>query len=270
MPIGAAISGAAALGGAFITSRGAERAAGQQVAAADRATASQREMFDITRGGLQPFISAGGTARDILAYLTGGNAGGDPMTAPLTRPFEPTTAQLEQTPGYKFQLDQGMKALTNKATSMGQGGVSGPLFKGLMDYVTGTAQGTWEKQFQTDLLGRQNTYNMLYPQAQLGANAAAGLGSNATAVGGQIGSNLIGQGNAQAGATMAGTNAFAGALTGMGQNYMQYNLLQQLMANQRQLAGVGGAPAASNPLAALLSGSGQGFDASVTAHHAMV
>lgn len=250
MPIGAtsaAIMGGSALLGAGITAWGSNNAADKQVAAGDRSIQAQRDMFDITRGGLQPFMQAGGNARDILAMLTGSGAGGNPMTAPLTRPFQPTPEQLEQSPGYKFQIDQGMKAIQNKSSSMGLGGVSGPMFKGLSDYVTGTAQNTWEKQFQTDLLGRQNIFNMLQPQAQMGANAAAGLGGAATTVGQGLGGTMIGQGNAQAGGIMAGTNAFGTGITNLGGQYMQYNLLQQLMRNQGMGGqSQGGAPSASN------------------------
>lgn len=184
MPVGAAIAGAGILGaGASIYS--ANKAAGAQTSAADKATAAQQQMFGITQKNLSPYVANGADAMSSLTRLLSPNGGVN-------------MAELEKLPGYQFDLTQGEKAVQNSASARGLG-TSGAAMKGASSYATGLA----DKYF-----GEQ--YNRLLGTAQLGENAGAGVGTAATATGSQIGSNIIGAGNAQAGAAMAGGNAIAG------------------------------------------------------------
>ena len=66
-------------------------------------------------------MQGGQQALTQLQGLTGTGVGGNPLTAPLTSQFQPTMAQLEQTPGYQFSLDQGLKATQNSYAGQGLG-----------------------------------------------------------------------------------------------------------------------------------------------------
>ncbi|MDB5595748.1 MAG: hypothetical protein JWM36_2709 [Hyphomicrobiales bacterium] len=130
-----------------------------------------------------------------------------------------TQANLEATPGYQFNLSQGLKSTQNSAAARGLG-LSGAAMKGAATYATGLADSTYQSQFNMDQTGKTNTFNKLLGASQLGENAAAQTGSFGTTTANQIGQNTIGAGNATAGAYMAGANGVASAANGVG-NYMQ-------------------------------------------------
>jgi hypothetical protein len=190
-------------------------------------------MFGQTQGNLAPFIQGGQSSLGQLLQ----------MLPSLTKTFNPTMQDLEQTPGYKFVLDQGLKSTQNAFAGQGLAS-SGAALKGATNYAEGLAGTTFQQQFENYLKQNQQQFNMLYTPAAMGENAAAGMGSLATQTGGQIGSNLVGAGNAQAGASMATAGAIGGAATGGVNSYLQYNLLQQLMARQ---GGITAPSAVANP-----------------------
>jgi hypothetical protein len=245
MPIGlgTAVVGAGIIGaGASIYS--ANKAASAQTNAANQATNAQMSMFNTTRQALQPYIdfgtgptvsnllSKGGSTMDFANNLLMNakglipGAGGDSQSM---------INALKQTPGYQFTLDQGLNATTNMLSAQGLSGASGPLGKGLANYAGGLAETTYQQQL-TNLL---NSYGLISGQGQnitglglqgttIGANAAAGLATNATQTGSNIGSNMIGAGNAQAGAAMNIGNTVGGLPTNMLNQYAQLNLLNRL------------------------------------------
>lgn len=186
----AAILGAAAIGGGA-SIFGASKAASAQTKATDKATDAQLKMFGITREALQPYITAGEDATGTMNKLLSPDGGID-------------MSVLENLPGYQFAKTQGTKAITNQMSARGFQPGSGAYDKAVGSYVTGLADQTFGEQF-----------NRLLESSRTGANAAAGLGTNATNTGQMVGSNAIGAGNAQAAAWNAvGTNAkdFASAV----------------------------------------------------------
>lgn len=243
MPIGATI-GAGVLG-AGATMFGAGKAADAQTAAAERASQTQLQMFERSREDLMPFIQGGQGTLQALLGLLGVGEGGNPMASPLLKPydsfqaFSPTMEALEATPGYQFALDQGLRAAQQRLAAGGQG-QGGNATRAAADYASGLAQQTFGQMnakhiqdyltgFNADAQTKQGIFNMLFSPTQMGAGAAAGAGQQATQVGGQIGQNMIGAGNAQAGAWMAGTGAFNNAAMNIANMYGQQNMLQQLM-----------------------------------------
>lgn len=164
--IGAGVLGAgASLGAAEIQSNAAQSAANAQL-----------NMYNQSAARLQPFVGAGSGAIGALQGLTGTNAGGNPLTAPLTKPFQPTLAQLQQTPGYQFTLQQGLESTQNGFAAQGLG-QSGAAQKGAINYAEGLAGTTYQQQFQNYLSQNQQIYNMLGGLASQGENAAAGVGN---------------------------------------------------------------------------------------------
>jgi len=206
MGIAAAIAGGSALIGAGSSLYGASMQAG----AANNATQAELEMWQTMQRELAPYMKAGGQSLDMLMGRMSG----------LTAPFAMTQKNLESTPGYKFIRSQGEKAINNTNSTMGWGD-SGPGAKGIASFATGLASNTYQQQFEDYWKNNQNAYQMLMGPAQLGESAAAQSGAGAIQTGSQIGSNLIGAGNAYAG----GAVGAAGQLSGAPMNFWLMNQL---------------------------------------------
>lgn len=190
MPI--AMAGSSIIGG-MAQSSAARKAAKAQQYAVSQANKQQREFFDITQQNLKPYMNTGAAATRKISQLQG-LEGGTPSSIQAT---------LQSLPGYQFMNTQGLKSTQNSATARGLG-VSGAALKAAGNYSTGLAN-----QYYNNLLtGLQTT-------ASTGANAAAGLGNNATTAGGNIGANTIGGGNAMAAANIAQGSAIGNAVGGI-------------------------------------------------------
>lgn len=95
---------------------------------------------------------------------------------------------LQKLPGYQFTLGQGLESVQNGFAARGLG-TSGAALKGAANYATGLANNTYQSQ----VANLQNYANM-------GSNAAAGVGSN-----------LIQAGNAQASGLLGAANSIGNA-----------------------------------------------------------
>lgn len=173
-------------------------------------------MYQQTRADLAPYRTAGVQGTNML------------MSAlpELNSQINLDQAWLQQTPGYQFNLRQGLKGVQNSAAARGLG-TSGAALKGAGTFATGLADSTYQNQFANEMAQRDARFNRLMGTAQLGANAAAQTGQAATTTGQGIASNTIGGGNAIA----AGLTGAGNALMGGAQNYLGWNLAQQQLAN---------------------------------------
>ena len=243
----AAIGGAALIGG--ITSMiGSSQAASAQKKAADLA----QQRYLQTRSDLQPYTQAGQNVLDPLTGLaTSGPTGGGPdyvAQAAANVPLRMSQAELEQTPGYQFTRDQGLKAVASTNAARGLG-VSGAALKGAAAYTTGLADKTYTDQFKmaqdrfTDYLnlnvGQQeqlkNQFARLQGTAVIGENAAAQTGTTGANLASTAGNYLN-----QAGlSTAAGTTGVGSAVTGGVQNYLTNQLMQQYLDRSSGLSGYG-------------------------------
>lgn len=221
MPWAAAAAGGASIVGGLLSAGGASDAADAQVKASQAAIDFERQLQAQITAQLKPFLDLGNSAIQPLSDLTGLTPGGPGvMDSYITRPFQPTQAQLEQTPGYQFTRDQGMKAVTNQFASQGLGGPnSGAFAKGLSQYVTGLASNTYQQQFQNDLTSRSTLYSMLTGLVGGGQNAAAQLGGFQNSIGNNISNNITGAGNAQASGIVGASNAIGGGISNAGALY---------------------------------------------------
>lgn len=211
MPVGAAIGISGALGA------GASLIAGNTEAnAANNATKIQQQQYQQTRNDLLPYNQAGQSATNQLtAQLPS-------LTAPVTM----DEATLRQTPGYQFNLDQGLKSVQNGAAARGLGS-SGAALKGAATYATGLADSTYQNQFNNAVTNKLNAYNMLLGGANLGENAAAQTGTIGSQLAGNAGQTTIAAGNAAAGSYTGAANALTNALS----NYNGYQLSNSLLSN---------------------------------------
>lgn len=89
-----------------------------------------------------------GNLPSVPGQLTGPSAPGQ-IAAP-DAPAQMTQAQLEATPGYQFNLSQGLAATQNSAAARGLG-VSGAALKGAATFATGLADSTYQQQFNNQL-----------------------------------------------------------------------------------------------------------------------
>ena len=220
MGLGAAGTAAAIGAAGSAISAGSSLLGGSQAAgASNKAAGNNRLQFLQTRADLDPFATAG---RVVIPDLV--NLAQQPVQGPNylsqaagMQPGQMTQAELEQTPGYQFNLSQGLKATQSAAAARGLG-VSGASLKGAATYATGLADSTYQNQFNnaqsrfSDYLslntGQQtnltNQFNRLSNLAQIGESAGAATAS--------AGSSLA---NTSATAQEAAGNALASGTKGL-------------------------------------------------------
>lgn len=224
-----AISAGTGLVSGIMGSNASQQAANTQAQAADEAAQVQMNMFNTTQANLQPYMQAGNSALAALqgGIGTGAQTAGGPSYGSLIAPFQPTMAQLSQTPGYQFTLQQGLQAAQNGYAAQGLGS-SGAAIKGAANYAEGLAGTTYQQQFQNYLTQNQQIYNMLGGVASQGENAAANLGNVGVNTGSNVGNSLMSAGAASAAGTVGSTNALTGALSGIGSTASNTGLLMAL------------------------------------------
>ncbi|SFF76692.1 hypothetical protein [Methylobacterium sp. yr596] len=220
MGVSTALSAGAGLLGGIMQSNAAGQAAKAQERAAQIAAATQKAMYDQTRADLAPY-------RDI-----GINAGTQLQNrlTDLTAPVVMDQATLMATPGYQFNLSQGLKAAQNSAAARGLG-LSGAAIKGATNYATGLADSTYQNQFNNAVTNQQNAYNRLLGVTQLGANAANQTGQFGASTAQGIAQSQQNAGTAQAAGGIAGTNALTGAFNSAAQYYALAPLMNKLTGN---------------------------------------
>lgn len=245
--VATAVVGGAALGAAAnIYSSG--KAADAQTQAAQIAAQTQMAMYQQTRKDLSPFRDIGtGAATELTKQLPS-----------LTAPIVMDQASLEKTPGYQFNLKQGLKATQNAAAARGLG-VSGAALKGAATFATGLADSTYQNQFNNANINKTNAFNRLDALVNTGENAAAQTGAAGTSAANATSSAQIGAGNAQAAGYNAAGAAVSNAAGGIGGYYAYKGLYGGDSGGTNSYGG--GSPftgdayggSASSPLAGLTS-----------------
>ena len=233
------LAGATALGSvasAAIGAGAASDAASQQAAAAQQASAIQQQQFQQPTQNEAPFLNAGtNSLTAILAGLglqPGGNGQGS-----LNTPFSP--AQYTQSPGYAFQMSQGIDAIDNSASARG---ISGNTLKALDQFGQGVANQDYQQAYQNYTANQNQNFSQLYTLAGGGQNAAANLGGFGANMATAVGNNITGAANAGAAATAAGANAATGAINNGVNSLSNAYLLQQLYGNNGGFVGQPGTP----------------------------
>jgi len=253
--VAVAIGGSAVLGGV-----GSYLGAKTQANSADKATQAQTDMFNRTQANLAPWMQSGNLALSDLNTRLGLSSPGIPGTpatgphqaggsgffgkvmlpgtpgtpgVPASDPNSPNFGQLthqfnlqdfQESPAYQFNLQQGKLALDKASAARGKFYAPSTL-QDIAKYSQGLASNEYQNAFSNYNTNMGNIFNRLNSVSGAGQNAAANLGTNATAVGGQIGNNMIGAGNANAAGIVGGVNALTGGIS----NYLNYNLLSNFM-----------------------------------------
>ncbi len=246
-----AIAAGAVIGGAT-TLMGSSKAAAASKAAADL----QQKQFETTRGDLASYNAYGqGALKPMFDLALSGPYGPGGKNylemAEANLPGHMTQAELEATPGYQWNLSQGLKSTQSAAAARGLG-VSGSALRGAATYATGLADSTYKNQFdmaqtqfsdifnlggqqQTNLTNQFNRFNAL---ATLGENAAATTGALGTAAAKTEGQGLMSAG--QYGA--AGIQGVGNAVQSGVNSYLGYNALKDYTNRNSPSPGTGGYP----------------------------
>lgn len=235
MPIAAI---AAPIVGGILGSRASGNAANAQVQAANhaadvqqqlgnRALQFQQDVWNQQQQNEAPFIQQGQSAVNALGQLL--------QQQPLENWNQtwqaPTIEQARQSPGYQFQMQEGLKALQRSAAAKGNL-MTGGTAKAIEQYGQGLADSNYQQvynralnDYQTNYGTWLNKYNQVASLAGLGqtANQALGaMGSNAAdnnsrtslGLGQQLGNDYMNAGNARASGYINSANAWNGALGG--------------------------------------------------------
>ena len=203
---------AAIVGGALIGAGASKSAARSQERAAAESTAAQERMFERQVELQEPFRKVGVNALPEL------------VAASKYEPF--TMAKFQADPGYAFRLKEGLKALDRSAAARG-GLLSGAQLRGITEYGQELGSQEFTNAFNRYQAERAARLNPLQSLAGMGQTTATNVAGAAGTLGSNIGSNIIGAGNARASAYMGGANAISNALS-QGLNYYQNRDLMDL------------------------------------------
>lgn len=198
--------------GSLLGADAAQSAADTQSAAADRAAATQLQMFNTVNDQAKPYREAGYTAvKDLL----GGLGLGPQQTTQggyFSKQFTNQDLNSYLAPNYQFMLDQGLGA-TRNAANMQSGLVSGNAMKAANDYAQNYAGNAYQNAFKNFTDQQTNIFNRLSSIAGYGQTANQSTGTAATAAGQGIGNAQMAAGAAQAAGTVGATNAITGGAT---------------------------------------------------------
>jgi hypothetical protein len=238
MSLGNIISG-------FLNSRAAESAADKQVTAARQAGNEYAARYNTARTDLAPYLARGRDALSALQQFS-------PMLTPermaeITKRFpEWDPSKVEDTAGYKFTLQQGLRGVDQSALARGAGGNA---LRGAAQFSTNLASQTYGQRYKEYLEGmdanlRQNLglyqmllggdtaeFNRLLGQAQLGSGATVQLGQLGVNTGQLTGNALQSAGTADAAGTVGSATAIGNAAQNIGNNALLYQYLQSLPKN---------------------------------------
>ena len=187
MPWGIAASAAI---GAISSGEGEKAGAKAQAANAAAQLAWTKKVYENAQQDIKPYThlgEVGATGYEAnLPYLTSRYGMEDYKQSPLYTPMVRNLAELQATPGYQFQLQQGLQGVQQGAAAKG-GLLSGAAGQAMNTYAQGQAaqgyQSAWERAqkaygtaFTQDLNQKAQIGTMYLEPAKLGSTSALGLG----------------------------------------------------------------------------------------------
>jgi hypothetical protein len=214
-----------------MAARGATQAAETQAAAADRAAALQKEMFDLQMKGQEPFRQAGLTGQNRLMELLG--LGGDVGAAgygKYGRDF--SMADYQADPGYAFRLGEGQKALDRQAAARG-GLISGGALKAATRYGQDMGSQEYQNAFNRYQTSRSNQLQPLGNLMSMGQSAASNQGTAAGNYGTNAGQAYMAGGQAMGAGQLGFGNTINNMLGTMASSYQNQQNFNDFLNRQR-------------------------------------
>lgn len=173
MPIGAIVGGVSSIIGNVIGSSAAGKAASAQAQAAQQA--QQLEAQNAQQALGRQDTAQQQSQQNLSPYTQSGTMALSKLNA--MQPFQaPTAEQAAATPGYEFQLQQGLKSLQNSAAARG-GLLTGGTSKAINDYAQGQADSNYGNTYNRALSTYQTNFGDQETLAGQGLNAATSLSS---------------------------------------------------------------------------------------------
>ena len=229
MPWGIAASAAI---GAISSGEGEKAGAAAQAQIAREQLDWTKKVYGQAQKDIKPYTHLGEVGakgyESSLPYLTSRYGMEDYKQSPLYTPMVRNLAELQATPGYQFQLQQGLQGVQQGAAAKG-GLLSGAAGQAMNNYAQGQAaqgyQSAWERAqkaygtaFTQDLNQKAQIGTMYLEPAKLGQNSVLGLGqigvNAATAM--QPAYQALGQANSQSAMAPYGQiSGLAGAAGGL-------------------------------------------------------
>jgi hypothetical protein len=203
------------------------KAANAQIAAGDRATNLVNQYYGQAQGTQQDAANIGGKALSQLSQNVNNGSYSMPQSNFQAAPFN-----YQQSPGYEFQMQQGLEGVQNSAAARGSG-LSGATMKALQRYGTGLAAQDYNNQFQNYIQGNNqqsniyqqnygnnanqniNRYNQMAGVANYGQQANNNLANMSMSQGNNLAGIVGQQGNAQAAGIVGKANAQATTIGNM-------------------------------------------------------
>jgi hypothetical protein len=204
----------AIIGSAVLGAYGANRAAGTQSGAANRAADLQQQQFERQIELQAPYRQAGERALNKLE-------GASDYT-----PFG--MQQFQQDPGYAFRLSEGQKGLDRQAAARG-GLISGGALKAAQRYGQEMGSQEYTNAFNRYQTERNARLNPLQSLAGVGQTATNQLGQFGAQNAGAMGNYMTGAAAAGAAGQMGSANAMT---SGLG-TYLNYNQGNSLLSALR-------------------------------------
>lgn len=163
-----------------------------------------------------------------------------------------TLADFEKDPGYDFRLNQGLDSVQGSRAARGSM-LSGSTLKALSDYGSDYASSEYGKAYDRFNNDRTQRFNRLATVAGIGQTATNNVGTLGAATAAQVGSNMIGAGNAQAAGQIGQANAVNGTIGNLQSLYQLRQMNKPTNpapggnANGYYSPGVGGNSAGGSP-----------------------
>lgn len=187
-----------------------KKAARAQVRAAEDANNDLGRARDQILTSLQPNIDLGENALQQLGMYTGtGGDSSNPLYGSLLKPF--TGADLENTPGYQFGLNQGQLALQRQQAATGSQ-LSGAAMKAAERYGQDYAGTQFQNAYNRDALDKARINDFLGNLGNVGVNALNNANNTRYNASVQYGNNTMGAGNATAAGIVGNANAWDNVL----------------------------------------------------------
>jgi uncharacterized phage infection (PIP) family protein YhgE len=197
--------GGAVLATAAINAYSANKTAGAQKDAANKADATSNRQYDQTRADNMPALTSRNAALAELSRLL--RVGGDPSSVGYGSLAGPVNAgDVQNEAGYQFGLNQGIGQLNNQLAARGMRNSGAALKAGnryAQDYA-GTKYDAAFNRAQTNRSAQLNPLQSLAGLGQSGASTIAQAGQNnannvsqtQASLGNALGANYLAQGNA--------------------------------------------------------------------------
>ena len=193
----AVIGGAAVLGGAYMSSQGAQNAANTQANAASQQQSNLLAAGQTASQQFTPYANYGVTP---LASLTANN----PY---FNQQFTAADLKSNLAPNYQFMLGQGLGA-TSENINVGGGGSNANMAR--TKFAEDYASNAYQQAFNNFQAQRTNIFNQNQALASLGLTGAQGSANAQLGTGTNIASLTSGLGNAQAASQIAQGNIWGG------------------------------------------------------------